>query len=164
MKFQKFASNPAIKQKLVDLIARNVATKMGLKTIPPGSRIVASALNSRQLGAIDWGGIVTGLINTAATTYSTKELQKTQAELANKLAEAEAKKMLAQTELEIAKANTQAEQTALLQKQNELQLILKDIQFTNLQKWLLGGAGVLAFMFGVIQIAKLQKKEFGRRR
>ena len=158
------ASNPELKAQLVDEIARNVAAKMGLSPVAQGSSIQSSMPGGSQLGAIDWGGIVTGLINTAATTYSNKELQKKQANLANKLAEAEAKKMLALTELELAKAVTQREQTALLQKQNELQQILKDIQFTTVQKWLLAGAGLLAFGLGAVKLIQYAKKPKARAR
>jgi hypothetical protein len=141
-----------LRAQLIKQIAENVAAKMKLKIEPGKINIMSSVPGGRQLGYIDWGGIITNVIGTAAQTYSSKELQKTQAALASKLAEAEAKKMLALTELELAKANTQAQQTALLQKQNELQLILKDIQFTNVQKWLLGGAGFLAFAFGAFKL------------
>lgn len=152
-----------LRAQLINQIAANVAKKMQFKITPGSVAIQQSMPGHKTLGFIDWGGIVTGLINTAATTYSTKELQKTQAALANKLAEAEAKKILAQTELELAQAQTQAQQTALLQKQNELQLILKDIQFTNVQKWLLGGAGLLAFTLGALKLYQMASKTSRRR-
>lgn len=144
-----------VRNELIQQIAKNVMQKMQVKKVG----LQSSVPGGPQLGSFDWGALVTGLVNTAASTYTSKELQKTQANLANKLAEAEAKKMLALTELELAKAQTTAQQTALLEKQNELQKILKDIQFTTVQKWMLGGAGVLAFIFGAIQLNKLFKKK-----
>lgn len=151
-------SNPNLRAQLVNEIAQNVAKKLSVSVPSGGAGIMEGVPGGSHLGAIDWGGIITGLINTTANTYASKEIQKTQANLANKLAEAEAKKLLALTELELAKAQTQAQQTALLQKQNELQQILKDIEFTGVQKWMLGGAGLLAFAFGAYKLIQLSEK------
>lgn len=154
-----------LRKKLEAEIMGNVVTRMNeMNGMVSRGTIMASVPGGSQLGAFDWGGLLSNVINKAGDVYVSKELQKTQAQLANKLAEAEAKKMLAQTELELAKAQTQKEQTALLQKQNELQQILKDIQFTNVQKWMLGGAGLLAFGLGAVKLWQYAKRPKSRAR
>lgn len=120
--------------------------------VPGGSRL-----------GFAWGEFFSGLINTAATTYSSKELLKTQERLASTLAEAETKKMLAQVELQLAQATSLTQATALQAQQNELQNILKEMQFTGVQKWLLGAAGALTIVL-IAMIAYRKMGESKRRR
>jgi hypothetical protein len=130
--------------------------------MPARVPINVSAPGGSQLHG--WGDIFGGLIKFAGETYGQKELLKQQTKLAESLAEAEAKKMLAQVELQLAQA-TSLQQAAVLQtKQNELQSILREIQFSGVQKWLLAAAGTLTLvLIGLVAYRKLIKPRARRR-
>jgi len=137
----------ALRDQIIAELNEKVAARM--------RRINAAAASGMKGVGFDWGDAFDELLSAGTSLYVNKETAKTQAKYADQLASAEAKKMLALTELELAKAKTTAEQSVLTQKQNELQKLIAEMEFSNVKKYIYLGAGSIALIFGAIKLREM---------
>jgi hypothetical protein len=149
-----------LEQEIIRRSASRLASIMG--TSQPTSGALSRAPQYRR-GLGFWGEVISGVVSAASSVYVAKETSKANAKLAEVLAEAEAKKLLAETNLALAQANTMEKQAQLVAQQSELQKIIAGMEFSGVQKYLLAGAGVLAFvLIGMVAYRKMGARKARR--